>query len=170
MSLKIFSYKVNFHNDLLRMLRDYLVFTGEAISKAPWHHEIEIDKHLKITLDNLGDFSPPKGDILIGTFNDVPAGTATIKMIRPGVAELKRMYLPPEFQGKKIGEALLVQSINAAKELGAKQILLDTPPPFKPAHGLYQKFGFEFCDEYPEVGIPDDLKINWLYMSKFIED
>ena len=58
MSLKIFSYKVNFHNDLLRMLRDYLVFTGEAISKAPWHHEIEIDKHLKITLDNLGDFSP----------------------------------------------------------------------------------------------------------------
>ena len=120
MSLKIFSYKVNFHNDLRRMLRDYLVFTGEAISKAPWHHEIEIDKHLKVTLDNLGDFSPPKGDILIGTFNDVPAGTATIKMIRPGVAELKRMYVPPEFQGKKIGEALLVQSINAAKELGAK--------------------------------------------------
>jgi hypothetical protein len=47
--------------------------------------------------------------------------------------------------------------------------LLDTPPPFKPAHGLYQKFGFEFCDEYPEVGIPDDLKINWLYMSKILE-
>ena len=79
------------------------------------------------------------------------------------------MYVPPEFQGKKIGEALLVQSIDSASELGAEQILLDTPPPFKPAHGLYQKFGFEFCDEYPEVGIPDDLKINWLYMSKILE-
>lgn len=164
MSVEIIRYRSEFHSDLALMLREYLAFTAIALRQAPWHYEVEIDEALSVTLDNLSDYSPPKGEIFIAVDNGIAVGTTTIKMIRADTAELKRMYVRPEFQGRKIGEALLEKSLETSKEFGAVQMLLDTPPPFEPAHKLYKKFGFEFCREYPEVGISDELKLNWLYM------
>ena len=164
--MKIVPYNPEYHDELTQILREYLVFTGEAIRVPPWNHEIDVEKHLGVTLKNLHDFAPPKGEILLAVIDGHIAGTSTVKMIRGATAELKRMYVKPEFQGKKIGHALVLKSIEIARGLGATQMLLDTPPPFKPAHKLYQRHGFTFCDEYPEVGIPEELKFNWLYMHR----
>ena len=53
-------------------------------------------------------------------------------------------------------------SVDIALELGATEIYLDTPPPFKPAHRLYQRQGVIWTEKYPEVDNPDELKIDWL--------
>jgi hypothetical protein len=50
--------------------------------------------------------------------------------------------------------------------MNAKEILLDSPPPFKPSHQLYEKYGFKIFQEYPEVAIPAELKVEWVYMKK----
>ena len=42
---------------------------------------------------------------------------------------------------------------------------LESPPPCKKAHKLYKKNGFKIIKEYPEVSIPSQLKINWIYMK-----
>ena len=59
-------------------------------------------------------------------------------------------------------------SIEEAKRMEAGEIFLDSPPPFKPAHKLYEKYGFETFQEYPEVAIPAELKIEWVYMKKIL--
>ena len=33
---------------------------------------------------------------------------------------------------------------------------------------LYEKYGFEIFQEYPEVAIPAELKIEWVYMKKIL--
>ena len=66
-------------------------------------------------------------------------------------------------QGRGIGESLVSASVDIALKLGATEMYLDTPPPFKSAHRLYQRQGFIWTEEYPEVDIPDELKIDWLY-------
>ena len=95
-------------------------------------------------------------------------GTASIKKIRPDTAEIKRMYLKPKYQGNGIGNLLLENIIKEAKRMDAREIFLDSPPPFKPAHQLYEKYGFEIFQEYPEVAIPAELKIDWVYMKKIL--
>jgi len=46
------------------------------------------------------------------------------------------MYVKPEYQGNGIGNLLLENALEEAKRLNAKEILLDSPPPFKPSHQL----------------------------------
>ena len=69
-------------------------------------------------------------------------------------------------QGRGIGESLVSASVDIALKLGAIEMYLDTPSPFKPAHRRYQRQGVIWTEEYPKVGIPDELKIDWLYMHK----
>ena len=57
-------------------------------------------------------------------------------------------------------------ALEEAKRMNAKEILLDSPPPFKPSHQLYEKYGFKIFQEYPEVAIPAELKVEWVYMKK----
>ena len=76
---------------LERLLRDYLALTGEELAKAPWHFELPIDAVMSMTFDELEIFTPPNGQILIATIDGEAHGTASVKMIRPTTAELKRM-------------------------------------------------------------------------------
>ena len=51
-------------------------------------------------------------------------------------------------------------------QFGANEMYLESPPPFKPAHKLYRKNGFEMIKEYPEVSIPHELRADWVYTKK----
>ena len=151
---------------LERLFRDYLALTAKELEKAPWHFELPIDVVMSMTFDNLEMFTPPNGQILIATIDGEAHGTTSLKMIRPAAAEIKRMYVTREARGRGIGESLVLAAVDIALELGATEMYLDTPPPFKSAHRLYQRQGFIWTEEYPEVEIPDELKIDWLYMHK----
>tara|TARA_B100000768_G_C11169543_1_gene328088 strand:+ start:216 stop:494 length:279 start_codon:yes stop_codon:yes gene_type:complete len=87
-------------------------------------------------------------------------------MIRDTASELKRMYVEPNFQGQKIGQILLEATFERSIQFGANEMYLESPPPFKPAHKLYRKNGFEMIKEYPEVNIPHELRADWVYMKK----
>ena len=78
------------------------------------------------------------------------------------------MYVKPEYQGNGIGNLLLENALEEAKRLNAKEILLDSPQPFKPSHQLYKKYGFKIFQEYPEVAITAELKVEWVYMRKIL--
>ena len=89
-----------------------------------------------MTFDKLEIFTPPNGQILIATIDGEAHGTASVKMIRPATAELKRMYVTGEVRGRGIGDSLVSASLDIALKLSATEMYLDTPPPFKPAHRL----------------------------------
>ncbi len=61
-----------------------------------------------------------------------------------GCAELVKLYLNPRSRGKGTGRMLLERSIASAKELGYKQLYLESFPELNKAIGLYERQGFRF--------------------------
>ncbi|MBD1398493.1 GNAT family N-acetyltransferase [Pontibacter sp. JH31] len=59
-----------------------------------------------------------------------------------GCAELVKFYLAAEARGKGIGNRLMQQSIAAARELGYKQLYLESFPELAKAVSMYEKAGF----------------------------
>lgn len=57
-------------------------------------------------------------------------------------AELVKLYVSNEFRGKGIGFDLMELSSNSAKELGYKQLYLETLPELSKAVSLYQRAGY----------------------------
>ena len=67
----------------------------------------------------------------------------TLKLDEEGQqCELKRLYVRPQFRGRKMGEKLLEVILKDAREIGYKAMLLDTLPFLKSAIKMYQKRGF----------------------------
>jgi DNA-binding MarR family transcriptional regulator/GNAT superfamily N-acetyltransferase len=85
------------------------------------------------------------GKIFVALYNNEPVGVcALIKMNDPDYDfELAKMAVSPKIQGKSIGWLLGQAVINAAKELGASKIYLESNTALKPAINLYQKLGFK---------------------------
>ena len=58
--------------------------------------------------------------------------------------ELVKMYLLPQARGHGLGRTLIEKCISAAKELGYKQVYLESMPELKQALKVYEKFGFGY--------------------------
>ena len=61
---------------------------------------------------------------------------------------MKRLYVKPETRRMHLGELLVKEIIDHAKQSGYKEMVLDTIIPLKEAIGLYKKYGFEECEPY----------------------
>ena len=67
-------------------------------------------------LDNLpGQFSLPEGCLLIAKIDDHPVSCVALRSFKPGICEMKRLFVKPECRSKGVGKALV-------KKLLQKQI------------------------------------------------
>ncbi|EOA86127.1 hypothetical protein ACJQWK_11871 [Exserohilum turcicum] len=64
--------------------------------------------------------------------------------------ELKRLFITPESRGLGVSKLLMDVAVSEARELGYKEVLLDTLRTMTPARRLYEKFGFEETRSYYE--------------------
>lgn len=69
-------------------------------------------------------------------------GVLLLRKLESDIAELKRMYVLPSFQGKGIGSQLLQQEFQLAMCCGYKFLRLYTLDYMMPAISLYKKNGF----------------------------
>jgi len=85
------------------------------------------------------------GKIFVALYNNEPVGVcALIKMNDSDYDfELAKMAVSPKLQGKSVGWLLGQAVVNAAKELGATNLYLESNTILKPAINLYQKLGFK---------------------------
>ena len=95
---------------------------------------------------------------------DALMGCGALKALGNNEAEIKSMRTSTDHRRKGVGEALLVHIIEQAKQLGYTRINLETgaQAAFKPAIGLYEKFGFTYCG--PFAGYLEDP--NSVFMTK----
>lgn len=96
-------------------------------------------------LDNPQTYILDKGGkIFVALYENEPVGVcALIKMDDPDYDfELAKMAVTPKIQGKNIGWLLGQAIVQAAKDLGASKIYLESNTILKPAINLYQKLGF----------------------------
>lgn len=87
-------------------------------------------------------YSAPQGAIVLAYKDETPIGCVGIRAHAPGIAELKRMYVHPEYRRYKIGMKLLNLALETATELKYTFIRLDTLPSMTPAINLYRSVGF----------------------------
>lgn len=83
------------------------------------------------------------GAIIFAAVNNEIAGTCAL--IRTGDAEyeLAKMAVDPKYRGRKIGNILMDNIINKAKQMGAKRLWLESNTKLVAALTMYAKFGFK---------------------------
>lgn len=90
-----------------------------------------------------GRYAPPGGELLLCRVGGEPAGCVATCRFVPGVAELKRLYVRPDFREMKIGRNLTWLAMGMAGEAGYGSIRLETiPDRMETADGMYRKLGF----------------------------
>lgn len=93
-------------------------------------------------------YGPPSGGLVLAYAGACAVGCAGVRNKGAGMAELKRMYVRPEFRGHRLGKLLLERSVSIAKDLGYEKLRLDTLPSMTGALRLYESFGFEVIPAY----------------------
>jgi putative acetyltransferase len=71
-----------------------------------------------------------------------PVGCGAVRLIAPGVAELKRMFTDPAARGRGVAQAVLGALEPAARALGATRLVLETGVRQPEALRLYERSGF----------------------------
>ena len=94
------------------------------------------------------------------------AGMGGIRALRPGVAEMKRVYVRPPFRGSGLGRVVVERLIADAQRLGFATMFLDTSPTLTTARGLYMRLGFSPIPPYPEVEVPALCHPFWVFMAR----
>ncbi len=103
--------------------------------------EEELQDPLKLYFHN-------QGALFVAFYNQEPVACIALKNLGNDTCEMKRLFVLPSYRKKGIAEKLCQVLLQKAKELGYKNMKLDTLPKLKAAIALYQKLGFKITQAY----------------------
>src|SRR5579859_2476220 len=102
-----------------------------------------------------GKYAPPAGRLLLAFWDERPAGVIALRPLEePGLCEMKRLYVRPEYRGHKIGRLLAERVIREAAEIGYSRMRLDTVAgKMDSAIAMYRELGFKETDPYYQTPV-----------------
>lgn len=127
-----------------------------------------VAQYIPTVIDKVCGDSPPKGIFYLVQTDSGTAGMGGLRFLKPGVAEIKRVYVRPQFRGRKLGETILQRLLADAREFGYKRLVLDTAPFMTAAHRLYENYGFMDCAAYDGVEVPSAFHTDWRFMERTV--
>src|SRR3974390_1894780 len=87
-----------------------------------------------------GKYAPPSGRLLLAEYEGQLAGCGALRKLEDGICEMKRLYIRPQFRGKRLGRALADRIIAEARGIGYRRMRLDTVEPImKDAVAMYRQ-------------------------------
>ena len=103
-----------------------------------------------------GKYAPPAGRIWLAEAADgALAGCVAIRPIGEQDAEIKRLYVRPDFRGRALGKQLADHTVAFAREAGYAALRLDTiAETMAAAEGLYIAMGFVETAPYYDNTVP----------------
>jgi ribosomal protein S18 acetylase RimI-like enzyme len=95
-----------------------------------------------------GKYARPCGRLYLALVDGAPAGCIAMRKLNDTRAEMKRLYVRPAFRGAKLGLALVERVIADAREIGYRELVLDTLGSMHRAQELYRGLGFVETEPY----------------------
>ncbi|WP_262057769.1 GNAT family N-acetyltransferase [Streptomyces sp. STR69] len=94
------------------------------------------------------ELTPPGGQLLVAWHEGAAAGSAGVRLLSPTTAELTRVFLYEAMRGRGGAAKLVTAAEEAARELGAGTMILDTRHDLVEARTLYSRLGYEETDRH----------------------
>ena len=123
-----------------RELAAYLAHIGEDLDGDGLDHDIA---HWEVEYDG-------RAGVLLVVESEVGeiVGTAAVRRLDAGVAEIKRMWVRPACQGHGLGRRLMDRCLEEARGLGYRIVRLDSEQKMEAALHLYRSSGFTEIPDY----------------------
>ena len=93
-------------------------------------------------------YNKPDGELIVAYDSITPVGCVAVRKLQPEIAELKRMFVLPDYRNLKLRQQILTIILAATKRLEYKKIRLDTLPSMTTAQKLYRVNGFYEIESY----------------------
>lgn len=87
-------------------------------------------------------------DAIVAYDDNIPVGSASFKKYDDECAEVKRVFIKPEYRGRGISKKLMELLESAAMEQGYQYLILESGEPLVAAMALYRKFGYKVIPNY----------------------
>ena len=100
-------------------------------------------------------YASPRGRMYLLYADEALAGCVGMKESDADHAELKRLYVRPQFRGHNLGEQMIRRIMEDAKEAGYHFLRLDTLPVLTTALALYRRMGFYEIPPYYNCLVPN---------------
>lgn len=136
----------NFPQEVKELFTEYtnMLVEGDAAFKE----YLAVQNYDK-ELENLDvKYGPPYGRLYLTYCDGKLAGCIGLKKLDEDNCEMKRLYVRPEFRGRRIGHTLIQLIIKEAVGIGYSFMLLDTLPFLKSAVHMYKEYGFVEVPSY----------------------
>ncbi len=104
-----------------------------------------------------GEYARPSGRLLLAFEGDEAVGCGAFRKLESDICEMKRLFVRPKYQGKRIGSSLACALIEDAQAAGYARMRLDTMPSMQKAIALYCSLGFQEITAYRFNPVPDSL-------------
>jgi GNAT superfamily N-acetyltransferase len=111
------------------------------------------------------EFTPPLGAFRLAWLDGRAVACGGVRVIEPGLAEIKRMYVEPDARGRGIARALLAELEAEAVRLGCTRVRLETGTRQPEAMALYESVGYQ---PMPSYGIHQDSPCNRCYSRALV--
>ena len=123
-----------------------------------WDLMPDVNDHARV-------YGPPRGVFLAALDGDKVVGTGAIRPIDEETAELKRLYVLEEYQGRRIGYGLTMALFDFARGAGYRRVWLSNDGEAQtPAVRFYEWLGFRHI---PRYGDSDDTVFMGLELSEW---
>lgn len=158
-------------DDLISLNVEYLswVFNGiEELFAVPSDEVVGVPArdYVPTVIDKVCGDPPPKGIFYLLRVEGGIAGMGGIRFLSPGVAEIKRIYVRPQYRGMQLGKQILHRLMSDASEFGYQKLYLDSGLFMKSAHRMYESSGFKDCAVYEGTEVPPDFRDRWRFMER----
>lgn len=105
-----------------------------------------------------GEYAAPRGALLLALVEGQVAGCCALRPLDTvdyaNAAEMKRLYVRKAFRGFGLGRLLADAILDAGRQAGYHNVLLDTLDDMEAARALYDDLGFEDIPPYYHNPIP----------------
>lgn len=147
-----------------------MMLTVAAGIFEPHHPAATFINRYGAALSDVDDFQnqygPPSGAFLVAVQGERIIGTGAIRRIDDETAELRRMWLLPEYHGRGVGYRLATALLEFARSAGYHYVRLSTSAVQTRAIGFYKRLGFYPIERYRDTDDEIFLELDLFTMSQ----